>query len=359
MACRFSFAALLLSAVTFFAGVAPVAAQGGDPFQVRDIAVDVTAANVGAAKEQALVEAQRRGFQTLLERLTGPNDRGRLPATVDGRDFVSDYAIDDEHSSRVRYVATLSVRYNPTAVRRLLRGANITIIEPVSRTVVVLPVWRMAGQSVLWEDPNPWRQVWLEQGTGTLVTTVVPDADGPLPSGEQAVGLDPTAFAALGGRYHTMDVMVAQAELSGDGRKLDVALSSLPGVARPFDQISYAAKSGETPGQLEARAVRDVVQQLEAMARSRQANTQATADDTMSVIAKIDGLDNWLAFREHLERVGLVRSWELVSLTRTEAALILHMNGDPEKTRNALGAAGLDVQPGEGYWTMTVATERK
>ncbi|HSV28367.1 MAG TPA: DUF2066 domain-containing protein, partial [Candidatus Omnitrophota bacterium] len=68
----------------------PAFAQGlVDAFSVRGVEVDVTAANVQAAKDQAIADGQRQAFRQLLERLTQPADHARLPK-ADGVEYVRD-----------------------------------------------------------------------------------------------------------------------------------------------------------------------------------------------------------------------------------------------------------------------------
>ena len=248
----------------------PVRAQvTAEPFTIHGVEVDVTASSANAAKEQAIADGQRQAFQSLLERLTNPADRGRLPK-VDGADYDSDYSIESERASAVRYIATLNVRFNAAAVRKLLKTAAVTMIEPVVHPVVVIPVWRNNGQVVVWEDGNPWRAAWQSQGKGGLVAIVVPTAaDGALPSVEQVIAADDTELGALGGRYHTSEVLVMTADLSGDGHKVEVTAAVTRGAPFTVDAVSLTAKSGETTDQMLGRAVRDLMQSIEKPGRLR------------------------------------------------------------------------------------------
>lgn len=350
------FRAWLLSVLVLAVALVPQArAQAvGDAFTVRGIDVDVTAANPQAAKDQAIAEGQNRAFRLLLERLTQPADHARLPK-ADGTQYVRDFSVDQERSSSTRYIATLSVRFNPAAVRKLLQGAGIAYAEPRNRVLVVVPVFKPAGgRAVLWDDPNPWRAAWNGLGGGGLVPIVVPTGDLTdiqTISAEQALAGNPAAMQTMGARWRTSDVLVAVAAPSPGGKTLDVSLIGSPGAPKPFDSISYQLNEGETADAMLARAIRDIDRGIDTV--FKQPNLlQFDRSSTLSTLVPLTGLEDWLTVRERLGRVAQVRRWELVSLSKAEAALVLHTVGEQEQVNAALANAGLRLDLGEGYWIM-------
>jgi hypothetical protein len=349
-------AALFLSVFLLLPG----AVRAADAFAVRGLDVDVTASGAASAKEQALLEAEKAGFRRMLERLTAPADHAKLP-NVDPLQYVRDVAIEQERSSQVRYIATLTVRYNPVAVKKLLRDAGLKYAEPRPRPVVIVPVFKSqgGGRPVLWDDPNPWRAAWVAQGTGALVPLVVPTgdtADLAALTVEKALVQDAAGMGALGARFRTPDVVVALATVNAAGTGIDVALNGAVGVLKPFDSKSYVIGDGGLDAGLRAAAA-DIGQLMDVT--YKQGNLLAfDRAATMAAMVPLRGLDDWAAVRERLGRVPLVRRWEIVSLSREEAALILHTLGEPDQVKSTLAAAGLALDWGDGFWIMRPA-ERK
>jgi hypothetical protein len=359
---RFFRAVWLFSALALAFAAQPAAAQGvGDAFTVRGIDVDVTAANPQAAKDQAIAEGQNRAFRMLLERLTQPGDHARLPK-ADGTQYVRDFSVESERSSSTRYIATLSVRFNPAAVRKLLQGAGIAYAEPRNRVLVVVPVFKPAGgRAVLWDDPNPWRAAWLGLGGGGLVPVVVPTGDltdAQTISPEQAIAGNPEAMQTLGARWRTSDVLVVVAGLSANGKTLDVSLIASPGAPKPSDSLSYQLAEGESAEQLMARAVRDIDRGIDTVFKQPNLLSFDRAA-TLSTLVPLTSMEDWLAVRDRLGRVPQVRRWELVSLSKAEAALVLHTVGEQEQLNAALANVGLRLDLGEGYWIMRPVGGRK
>ncbi|KIL98470.1 hypothetical protein CCC_03753 [Paramagnetospirillum magnetotacticum MS-1] len=332
----------------------PGAAWAADAFAVHGLEVDVTAQGVAAAKEQAMNEAQRTGFRRLLERLTMPADHARLPS-ADAIQYVRDVAIEYERSSAVRYIASLTVRYNPVAVKKLLRDANIKYAEPRPRPVVIVPVFRPigAGRALLWEEGNPWRAAWAGQGSGALVPLVIPAsdmADVPLVPVEKALAGDVESLSALGARFRTPDVLVMTAMVNGAANTVEVTATGMPGVMKPFDTRSYPIGEAGTDAALR-RAVAEAAQTLDsAYKQSNLLSFDRAA--SMAAMVPLKGLDDWVAVRERLGRVTLVRRWEIVSLSREEAAIMLYTVGEPEQVKTTLAAAGLQMDWNDGYWVM-------
>ncbi|MBI3446926.1 MAG: DUF2066 domain-containing protein [Magnetospirillum sp.] len=330
------------------------AVSAADAFAVHGIEVDVTAPSVASAKEQALAEAGRTGFRRLLERLTMPADHSRLP-NADATQYVRDVAIEQERSSSVRYIASLTVRYNPVAVKKLLRDANLKYAEPRPRPVVIVPVYRPlgTGRALLWDDPNPWKAAWLAQGNGALVPLVVPTgeiADAQTLSVEKALSGDAESLSALGARFRTPDVLVMSAMVNGAANTLEVTATGMPGVMKPFDVKSYPI--GEAGLEMVLRrAAAETAQNLDD-AYKQQNLLSFDRAASMPVMAPLKGLDDWLAVRERLGRVTLVRRWEIVSLSKEEAALLLHTVGDPEQVKATLAGAGLLLDWNNGFWVM-------
>jgi hypothetical protein len=140
---------------------------------------------------------------------------------------------------------------------------------------------------------------------------------------------------------------------------VELSTTSAKGSIVSVESQSYSAKNGETVDQLMARAVRDCVQQIESQARQYAEKSNAAPSDTVSAIVPVASLEDWVSIRDRLSRIALVRKWELVSLTRSEAAVIMHLAGDADKVKPAFSAVGLDLQPGDGFWMLKTILNKR
>ena len=174
-----AFAAFALAALCAFAP-GPASAQVRDNvYAVGGVHVDETAANAAAAQQAGFAAAQRQGFERLVRRLTIPDELARTPvATPDASTLerlVLSVDVEEERRSSTRYIGRLTVRFDPSSVRALLRGYNLAVVDTRTAPVLVAPV---AGQGVEPETAALWRQVWAQGGYGDELAPLVVAPEG-------------------------------------------------------------------------------------------------------------------------------------------------------------------------------------
>jgi hypothetical protein len=350
--------ALLLSCARYGA----IAQQRADVFTVAPVAVDVTAANANAARDQAISEGERRGFDLLLQRLTLVADRNRLPrvSAAQLNDLVQSFEVAHERHSGVRYLADYTVHFRPEAVRQLLRQAGVGFAETRNKPVVILPVLRQDDRSVLWDDPNPWRDAW---GSANPATGLVPVAR---PLGEladvetidaQAASRgDDERLQAISQRYGGDDVLVTQAVLKADGsaHAVDVTTTRYspgsPGAEQTW-VTAVRADPGESDRDMLARAAASTLAQME---EAWKAANILDYRQSGTILARVPAtsLQDWLAVRDRLSGVPAVRGSRLLSLDRAEARIEIRYVGDPGQLRLALAQRDLELSGGDPEWVL-------
>ncbi|MGE0661573.1 MAG: DUF2066 domain-containing protein [Hyphomonadaceae bacterium] len=172
-------AAVFLAALCAFAPSA-ASAQGRDNvYVVAGVHVDETAANAAAAQQAGFAAAQRAGFERLVRRLTVPDELAQRgvpqvePATIER--LVLSVDVEEERRSATRYIGRLTVRYDPSGVRALLRQFNLSVVDTRTAPVLVAPLMT-DGTAV--ETATLWRNVWANGGFGDeLVPLVTAPAD--------------------------------------------------------------------------------------------------------------------------------------------------------------------------------------
>jgi len=160
-------AAFFLAALCAFAPV-PASAQPRDNvYAVSGVHVEETAANAAAAQEAAFASAQRLAFGRLVARLTVPEELARttMPAMepIQLERLVLSVDVEEERRSSTRYIGRLTVRFDPSSVRTLLRQYNLTVVDTRTAPVLVVPA-AVAGT----DDATValWREVWAQGGFG-------------------------------------------------------------------------------------------------------------------------------------------------------------------------------------------------
>ena len=351
--------ALLLAAL---GSAAEAAGPSRDIFTVSPVAVDVTAANATAARDQAIAEGGQRAFRQLLERLTLAADRGRLPkpGAAQINDLVQGFEVAHERRSGVRYLADYTFHFRPEAVRQVLRQAGIGYAETPSKPLIVLPVLRDGERTVLWDDPNPWREAW---GRAAPVPGLVPLVR-PLGEIEDVEAIDPDAAAhgddqrlqAISRRYGGDDVLVTQATVKTDGAPHAVDATStryspgMPGTEQSW-AAAITANAGESDADMMGRAIAQTLAQVEE-AWKRANIIDFRQSGTILARVPAGSLQDWIAVRDRLSGIASVRSSRLVSLDREGARVEISFAGDPAQLRLALAQRDLELSGNDPEWVL-------
>ena len=357
--------AVVLACVLALGGLAlpvPARAQGMDVFEVRDVAVDVTAETAAQAREQAYAEGEAGALRTLLERLTLRIEHEGLPKLKADEiaSYIKDFSVADEKTSSVRYLARLSFRFKHEEVRALLNDFGFSFAETVSKPVLVLPVFQNLGALILWDDPNPWRDAWAARPKRDgLVPTLLPLgdlADIAAIGAEQAMDGDLQRLAAIAGRYGASDTLVVFGVLRVDAAKarqvLDVYFTRYGRqLKEQTEVVSFPQEKDEPIPRLLARAAEELISIVEDNWK-RDNLLQFERAGEIPVVLPISGLKDWLRVRKQLGGVAVIRRAEMVLLSRERVRLILHFIGETSQLALALEQADLALVQEGGKWVL-------
>ena len=355
-------------------------ARGEGVFTVVRVPVDAEAASSAAARELAIAAGQHAALEMLLRRLTVEGTP--LPAPVEGSvaAMVAGFEIEGELVSTTRYRASLTVDFDPTEVRRLLRESGIAYAETVSKPVLVVAVQRDSGGIRLWEEGNRWRRVWEERPPrGGLVPILLPLGDiidlGTVDAA-RALAPDAEALAALGELYGTSEVVVAVAGLSRSaavakpaapasdeaegpddespaaGRALTLSLRRPDAESGRPAEVTLIGRSGESERALLERGADRIVTLLEDDWKA--ANLIRYGEDhALQATVPIASLGEWVSIQQRLAALAMVASVEIDSLSLREGRLTLRYHGTADQLRLALNQNDLALEPLADEWVLS------
>lgn len=170
------------------------------PYEVKNVVISIQAEDAVKARDQAITKAQRVAFAALA----GKNET-ELVAINDSQiaRVVSGFSVQGERLASRSYRGNFTIRFMPAAANNLIisngmqptpqvaSGQTISINKVVTNTVapatapaattepgvettapvveeakvqdstiVVLPVLDIGSRRVVWDEPNPWRNIW-------------------------------------------------------------------------------------------------------------------------------------------------------------------------------------------------------
>lgn len=349
---RFVAHGLGLLAVLLFVGCGRAAlGQERDVFTVARVAVDVTAETASQARTRALVEAHDAAFARLVGRLVPAARRGEVPPVPSGQveRFVRNFEISGEKTSAIRYIAALTFRFKPEAVRQYLRRGNVPFAETPSKPMLVLPVYRLAGAYLLWDDPNPWRESWhgavSDDGLVPIVVPAGDIADVNEISAEQAVRGRSDRLRSIAARYGATDVILALAaptiQPATNARILQVNTTRFGSSGTERTTVrNFSATEEQTLEDLIAAAARTTAEQIQE--EWKQENLlKPNAEAEVIVNAPLSDISDLVEIEKRLGGIGMIRRAAVISLTRAEARIRLRYVGDQDQLAVALAQKDL------------------
>ncbi len=357
---------MLAGAVTVSALMAfPAFAQ--DIFTVTGVHVDESAETAAAAREKALEIGQRKAFEEVIARLTLPEDRAglQMPAGSEITNMVRDFGVSNEKTSSVRYIADMTVRFKDDELRRFLRFRDISFAELQSKPVMIVPVYRTSGYVTLWDDPNPWRDVWARNvATSGLVPIKTPIGDltdiGTV-SAEQAENGSMERLAALAKRYGADVAVVASADVSGTtgAETVDVTVTRYdPNSGPQVFGVQENTLPDETLNETLVRAAKAVQDQL-ADGWKRANLINYSTGGSLMVFIPITGLQDWAKIEDKLIGLPVVRNSRVVAMSRREVQLSLDFVGSTSQLQTALNQQNLNLtRMGELWFIQPTGSDR-
>ncbi|HEY3910340.1 MAG TPA: DUF2066 domain-containing protein [Stellaceae bacterium] len=333
-----------------------------DPYSAT-VKVDATADNADAARTIARTNGERAALMKVIAGLTGSTDESELPKLNDQTitDMVDSFEVAHEKMSPVRYLADYTFHFRPSKVRQLLRHAGIAFSETPGKPVVVVPVYLDGDKTMLWDDPNPWREAWgqipAQSGPTRLSLPFGGIADLTTIDAEQARSGDAQALTDIAERNGGEEALVATATARRQGDQLagvDLSLKRYrQGQLIDSRTDSLDAKPGEGEADLLKRAVAVAVADIErGPPPSSQTNNNVASLDAVVPIAS---LGDWIEMRQRLAAVPAIRNIDLLSLSRQQAKIAIRYMGSPDQLKSDLAAADIELDGADPDWRLQPA----
>lgn len=326
-------------------------------FAVQGVHVDVTSSDAAAARNQALMDVQVKAFFTLVERLGSPEiaeDLAKLKP-VEIAPYLKSLSIEEESSAPGRYIGTFTVRFLPDKVRKLLGGYGIRVPAAQAPPIVVLPVYRDAAGSRLWED-NVWHKAWVDlRAEQALVPIILPLGDledtGTL-TAEDALNADPIKLEAVRRRYEAPSLVVAVAE-PVDGGGLHVVMVGDTGLGRLTIDKVYASEDGspETSAALAVQRIHTVMTEKYKETAARKV-AAANTRQSLAVSVPFASPTEWNAIRSRMLGTPNVVGVDVTTLSVDGAVVRLTFTHSLEDLQANMQESGLSLTEFGHNWVV-------
>ncbi len=347
-------------------------AAAGELFSARGISVDRTANTASEARELAIVEAQRRAFYALLRKLTPQTYHPELPQLDDEAiaPMVVGVQVKNEKTSPTRYLADFTVDFKKEMVLPILAARDIPYSESVSKPILVLPVFENKGVKNLWDEPNPWRDAWIEifdakQGPegsekrrddwaqAPVLPVIVPAGtleDIKMISVDDAIYLREEAIDEIAKTYNAGSVLVTYASLQTQNgiRRLDISYQRNDAFSTA---IVETFTGGDTDREIFRAAIFDLFTNLQESWKDQNILNR-DIQNKLAVSTSISGLRDWIEIKKKAESIPAIQKLDVKELSVDKVFWEISFLGNLSQLRTALGQRNLILEDDQGYWTL-------
>ena len=129
-------------------------------------------------------------------------------------------------------------------------------------------------------------------------------------------------------------------------------------LSRPNDPIPveartsfYVQQENETIEAMTVRVTEATARRIENIWKRRNLISQ-TGTGVLAVTVPITGLKDWLAIRDQLAKVGIIRRSEIVLMSRDQVRVNIHFVGGAEQLTTALEQSNLSMMQESGEWII-------
>ena len=317
-------------------------------YTVSGVHVDASAASSTEAANIAIAQGRPKAWQVLYRRLTREEDWTRQPA-LDAATLVRvsrGYVPANEKRSTTRYVADITYQFNPEAVARVLRDANIAFTQQAVHRILLVPMSPTYNS-------GPWTQAFASP---SIRNAAVPFA---LPAAADAGDLSGLDFESASWD----DVATA----AGHAQATEAALVQIVSASGKVTVNIRRLGQGETPGKTSVEV--PLLQTLSATYPAAAQAALGAMDDlwksrsvvnvnsrgTLIADVRVDSLEQWGALQTALGGLENVTAVQVVAMDVGYARLSIAYQGSQDQLRDAMSGQGLALTGKPGGWIITRA----
>ena len=155
---------------------------------------------------------------------------------LEARDYVSGYSIENEKYKREKYSALITVTFEKNKLEKFLDSKDIDFFSKKGPKSLIIPIINFENRLVLWDDPNPWFDVWLRRPLDSnlnLFTLPAGEADDLITlSAQDAIDLKYFKIKKLANKYDAIQAYILLVNVKSKNEKLNLSIEVYDGFSQ-------------------------------------------------------------------------------------------------------------------------------
>ena len=192
-------------------------------------------------RKNALQKSYLIGLERYLDWITISSQKTNvknLLTNIEPSSFVTSYSIESESFLAERYSALITVNFDIKKIESLLNEKGIKYFAGKGPETLVLPLMSYNNQLTLWDDPNPWFDVWLRRPLDSnLNLFTLPDGEANdliTLSAQDAVNLKYFKIKKLANKYQAEQAYILLVNVKSYNEKFNLSLKVYDGLTQEF-----------------------------------------------------------------------------------------------------------------------------
>ena len=335
-------------------------------YTMDNIDVEAQGKTALEARQLAFASGQKSALQRLMMKLTTSENAPDLANLSDQRisEMVSGVQVmpDTEKIYEGHYRAKLIVYFKPEPVRALISQVKNQLTETPPKTLLLVPLYQKGSDVYLWEDTNPWKQIWsnpdLKNSMHNLVLPLGDLSDIQTLSKEDIAQQKLFALQSLATKYSTQGIIVIQAMASdSENRNLVINLSSYDFTNRvDVKKVTIPNTKGGDLETLFPEAAKKVLNSIREGWKEK-GMVDLQEKNFIKLVIPLRDLQEWVRLQDVLKSTPNVIQFEPQSLSPMEAVIKLWFYGTVKQLNVGLTARNVEaVQSYDGYMLLPYKT---
>lgn len=331
-----------------------------EDFTVRNIHTEATGQTATEARQRAMSEAEKKGFQKLIARLSDEKTANQLLETKKHAIslMVQGVELNNEKISSTSYAADVTLSFSPDQIRTLLPSdsnpvsTNNSTIPP---TTLILPIFTQDGRTTLLDRNNPWWHAWNSTEINNKdVKFVLPLGDLEdisLASLSAARSGDYSRLQRMAEKYHANRIVVADATYGQDidtkTPVMNVVVYNVKPEGTLSNTLEFKRTAEDSSTTLLAKAVTGLVTGLNSNWKNQGQLLNAALQKTL-IKTPFTNLREWQTIQQRLKSVSTVQRTSVERLSGRYAIVALYSASKEEELPAHLQRGGFAYYPSEG-----------
>ena len=155
---------------------------------------------------------------------------------LEARDYVSGYSIENEKYKKEKYSALITVTFEKNKLEKFLENKNIEFFSKKGPKTLIIPIINFEQRLILWDDPNPWFDVWLRRPLDSnlnLFTLPTGEVDDLITlSAQDAINLKYFKIKKLANKYEAEQAYILLVNVESKNEKINLSIEVYDGFSQ-------------------------------------------------------------------------------------------------------------------------------